>query len=159
MKFALRLVLGAIVTLALVLGSACGASTSSSSTTSNSSPKVSGSSAGGGTLDPQVSMPSGFPSDVPIYPGARLTSAGSFTSNGTTTWGMEWETLDSVDKVQAFYTAKLALGDWTLSFSGSTNGAFSAIFNRKSSSNVGGILGVDGSTGITKISLALTNGG
>jgi hypothetical protein len=46
-----------------------------------------------------------------------------------------------------------------LSFSGSTNGNYSAIFNRKSSSNVGGILGVDPSSGFTKISLALTNAG
>lgn len=104
-------------------------------------------------------MPSTFPSDVPIYSGARLTSAINFGSNGTTTWGMEWQTLDGVDKVQAFYTAKLATGDWSLSFPTSGNGAFSATFNRKSNSKVGGILGIDGSSGITKISLALTNGG
>ena len=104
-------------------------------------------------------MPGNFPSDFPIYTGARLVSAGSFTSNGTSTAGMDWETLDSVDKVQAFYTAKLAEGDWALSFSGSNNGAFSAIFNRKSNSSVGGILGVGVTTGITTINLALTNGG
>jgi hypothetical protein len=104
-------------------------------------------------------MPAGFPSDIPIYSGARLTSASNFSSAGTTTWGMEWETTDAVDKVQAFYTAKLAQGDFTLSFSGSTNGAFSAIFTRKSNSKVGGILGVDGSSGFTRITLALTNGG
>jgi hypothetical protein len=161
MKLVMRLILGVTLTLAVLVGSACGASTSSStsSSTSNSSPNVSSSSAGAGHLDPQVSMPAGFPSDVPIYTGARLTSSGSFTSNGATTWGMEWETADGVDKVQAFYTAKLNQGDWTLSFSGSTNGAFSAIFNRKTNSKVGGILGVDGSSGITKISLALTNAG
>jgi hypothetical protein len=72
---------------------------------------------------------------------------------------MEWQTLDGVDKVQAFYTAKLATGDWSLSFPTSANGVFSATFNRKSNSKVGGILGIDGSSGITKISLALTNGG
>jgi hypothetical protein len=110
-------------------------------------------------LDPQVPMPSTFPSDVPIYSGARLTSAINFGSNGTTTWGMEWETVDGVDKVQAFYTAKLAEGDWSLSFPTNANGAFSATFNRKSNSKVGGILGIDTSSGITKISLALTNGG
>jgi hypothetical protein len=157
MKLGARQILGVVFALATVAGSACGSSTPSS--TSNSSPAASTSPAGGGKLDSQVAMPNGFPADVPIYPGARLTSAGSFTSNGTTTWGMEWETLDGVDTVQAFYTAKLAEGDWTLSFSGSSNGNFSAIFNRKSSSTVGGILGVDGSSGITKISLALTNGG
>src|ERR1700682_2015615 len=114
---------------------------------------------GVGALDPEVAMPSTFPSDVPTYPGARLTSAINFGSNGTTTWGMEWETLDGVDTVQAFYTARLGQGDWSLSFPTATNGAFSATFNRKSNSKVGGILGIDGSSGITKISLALTNGG
>lgn len=155
MKIVVRLILGVILTLALVVGSACGGSTSSS--TSNSSPKASGT--GGGNLDPQVSLPINFPSDFPVYAGARLVSAGTFTSNGTSTWSMDWETSDSVDKVQAFYTAKLAEGDWAISFSGGSNGAFSAIFNRKSNSSVGGILGVGVTTGITTINLALTNGG
>lgn len=120
---------------------------------------ASGSRIGGASLDPQVPLPSTFPSDVPIYSGARLTSAINYGSNGTTTWGMEWQTLDGVDKVQAFYTAKLAAGDWSLSFPTIANGAFSATFNRKSNSKVGGILGIEGASGITKISLALTNGG
>jgi hypothetical protein len=89
-------------------------------------------------------MPAGFPADVPIYTGARLTSAANFASNGQTTWGLEWETFDSVDKVTAFYTGKLDQGDWTVTFSGTANGAFSAVFARKSNSKVGGILGVDG---------------
>lgn len=156
-----RPIVGAIFCLAVVVGSACGASTSSSTSTPHSSPNASSSAAAssspGVSLDPQVAMPSGFPSDVPIYTGARLTSAGNFASNGATTWGMEWETAGGIDKVRAFYTAKLNQGDWTSSFSGSANGAFAVIFNRKSNSKVGGILGVDGSTGFTKISLALTS--
>jgi len=103
-------------------------------------------------------MPAGFPADVPIYTGARLTSAANFNSNGQSTWGVEWETFDSVDKVTAFYTAKLSQGDWTTTFAGQANGAFSAIFTRKSDSKVEGILGVDGSSGVTKISLALAGG-
>lgn len=106
-------------------------------------------------LDSEVAMPAGFPADVPVYTGARLTSAAGFTSNGQATWGMEWETFDSVARVTAFYTTKLNLGDWTLTFSGGANGAFSAVFARKSNPKVGGILGVDGSSGLTKISLAL----
>ncbi len=157
MKFALRVILGVILTLALVVGPACGASTSSP--TSNSSPKASSSSASGGNFDPQVPMPNGFASDFPIYPGARLISASNITSNGTSTWSMAWQTVDSVDKAQAFYTAQLAHGDWTLSFSGSSNGSFSVIFNRKSNSNVGGILAVGTNIGITEITLVLTNGG
>ena len=56
-------------------------------------------------------MPPGFPSDLPIYPKARLTAGASFVSSGQVSWGMEWETLDSVAKVQAFYTDKLNQGE------------------------------------------------
>lgn len=100
-------------------------------------------------------MPAGFPQDVPIYTSARLTAVAAFAANGQTTWGMEWETLDTVDKVQAFYTSKLAQGDWTIKVSGGTAGAFSAIFSRKSNSKVAGALGADGSSGVTKISMSL----
>jgi hypothetical protein len=101
-------------------------------------------------------MPAGFPADVPIYPGARLTAGAQFTSNGQTAWGMEWETLDSVAKVQAFYSTKLSQGDWQVQFSGTANGSFSAVFKRKSNSSVTGILGADGSSGVTKISMSLS---
>ena len=100
-------------------------------------------------------MLAGFPPDVPIYPGARLTAAAQFASNGQTTWGMEWETLDGVDKVRAFYAGKLAQGDWNVSFSGGGSGMFSAVFTRKSNAKVGGVIGADGSSGVTKISIAL----
>ena len=102
-------------------------------------------------------MPKGFPADVPIYPGSRLTAAATFTANGQTTWGMEWETLDGIDKVQAFFSSKLSEGDWKIQFSGTANGAFSAIFNRKSSSTFAGILGAEASSGVTKISLSLAS--
>jgi hypothetical protein len=100
-------------------------------------------------------MPVGFAADVPIYAGARLTSAAHFTSNGQSTWGMEWETFDPADKVTTYYTAKLNQGDWSLTFSGAANGAFTAVFTRRSNSKVDGLLGVDGTSGVTKISLAL----
>ncbi len=137
---------------------ACGGSSNAGSSSPQASPSVKASpSAGSSKLDPEVALPSGFPSDVPIYTGARLTAAATFAANGQTTWGMEWETLDSVDKVQAFYSSKLSQGDWTLQFSGTANGSFSAIFNRKSNSKFAGILGADGSSGVTKISLSLAS--
>jgi hypothetical protein len=108
-----------------------------------------------GPLDTQVPLPAGFPADVPIYTAARLTAAAAFAANGQTTWGMEWETLDTVDKVQAFYTSQLTQGDWTIKVAGAAAGAFSATFSRKSNSKVTGALGVDGSSGVTKISISL----
>lgn len=155
MKPAARVVLVLLFSFAIAAASACGSS--STSTGSKSSPHASsaGSSSGNGKLDAGVPMPQGFPADFPIYPGARLTSASNFTSGGQTTWAMVWETLDGVDKAQSFYTDKLNSGDWTIGVSGSTNGEFSGIFSRKSDSTVGGILSIDGSTGVTKITVAL----
>ena len=100
-------------------------------------------------------MPAGFPPDVPIYSGARLTAAAAFPASGTTTWGLEWETLDTVNKVQAFYASKLSQGDWTIQIRAVTNGAFAGTFGRKSNSKFAGIVGADGSSGVTKISMSL----
>jgi hypothetical protein len=102
-------------------------------------------------------MPVGFPSDVPIYPGARLTAAAAFGSNGQATWGMEWETLDGVDRVHTYFADKLSQGDWTIQFSGASGQSFAAVFTRKSNSKSTGLLGADGSSGVTKISLSLVN--
>src|SRR5712692_11272764 len=148
-----------VVQVAVVIvfvGSACtigGTSSAQSPQPSASSPFASASPTP--KLDSEVAMPAGFPVDVPVYTGARLTSAASFTTNGQSTWGMEWETFDSVDKVNAFYAARLNQGDWAVTFSGPANGGFTAIFTRKSNPKVEGILGLDGSSGLTKISLAL----
>jgi hypothetical protein len=95
---------------------------------------------------------------VPVYPGARLTSGGAFNSTGQSAWGLTWQTPDTADKVQAFYLAKLKQGDWTVSFSGTANGSFSAVFARKSDSKVNGVLSVAASSGVTTISMSLVAG-
>jgi hypothetical protein len=102
-------------------------------------------------------MLAGFPPDLPIYGGARLTAGAAFAANGQTTWGMEWETLDTVDKVRAFYASKLSQGDWTIQVTGVANGTFSGAFSRKSNPKFAGIIGADGSSGVTKISLSLAS--
>ena len=106
-------------------------------------------------VDVEVTPPPGFPADVPVYPGARLTAAASFTSPGQVAWGMEWQTVDGVDKVQLFYKTKFSQGDWQITFNGSANQAFSATYSRKSNPKFGGLLGADGSSGITRITLSL----
>jgi hypothetical protein len=108
-----------------------------------------------GHLDAQVPMPDGFPSDVPIYTKARLTAGAAFTSSGQVSWGMEWETLDSVDKVRAFYADKLNQGDWTIKFTKTATGTFAATFARKSNAQVQGTLTSNGSSGVTKILMSL----
>jgi hypothetical protein len=98
-------------------------------------------------------MPNGFPSDFPVYRGARLVRANQVTANGQTTWGMEWESLDDLAAVQTFYMSKLNQGDWTLSFGGAANGGYSAIFTRKSNAKDGGLLTVEPESGVTHIRL------
>jgi hypothetical protein len=146
----------------LLLGAAACQSPQSSSPAAQPTVKASaapGAAQGSGKLDPEVPMPSGFPTDVPVYPGSRLTAGAAFSSSGQTTWGMEWETQDGVGKVQAFYTGMFNQGDWTTSFSGSSNGSFSAAFARKSDSKFGGLVGASAVDGVTTITLSLVNSG
>jgi hypothetical protein len=109
-----------------------------------------------GKLDAEVAMPAGFPADMPIYTGARLTAGASFSSNGQATWGMEWETVDGVDKVRAFYAKQLNQGDWSVTIKDVPSG-FSANFARKSNTRAYGTLAADGSSGVTKISMAFVS--
>ena len=133
-----------------VMCSACG----EAPPTSTGPASASSGARGSGKLDPAVATPSGFPSDFPIYPGARLTQASQLTNNGRTTWGMQWETLDGVDAVQGFYVNRLNSGDWTITYNGSSGGNFSAIFNRRSNQKDAGILAVELEAEVTRITLA-----
>jgi hypothetical protein len=136
----------------LILVSGCSRGTPTSNASSSRLSSVAGD-----KLDAAVSMPAGLPAGLPIYPGARLTDVATFTTSGQTSWALVWETLDGVDKVQAFYAAKLAQGDWAISFSGGSNGQYSAVFDRKSNTKFSGLLGADGTSmpGVTKITVAL----
>jgi hypothetical protein len=154
MRSAFRAGVGLSFVVIFVAASACRipGSTATSTPQPSSSSKATPSPAG--SLDAQVPMPAGFPPDVPVYTGARLTAGAAFSANGQTTWGMEWETLDPLDKVQAFYASKLGQGDWTVQISAVANSTFSATFSRKSNSKFAGILGADASSGVTKISMS-----
>jgi|SRR5580704_1820261 hypothetical protein len=156
-RFALRTAAALLLVGSLAGASACRLPGSSAGSTASSSRQASSQATPSpvGPLDAAVPTPAGFPADVPVYTGARLTAGAAFSANGVTTWGMEWETPDSVDKVKAFYTGKLGQGDWTIQLSGGGTATFSATFSRKSNSKSAGILGADGSSGITKISMSL----
>jgi hypothetical protein len=150
---------GLALLLALVLGfaSACvnnPSSKASSARQASPSPKVSTSPPKPG---PEVAMPDGFPADFPIYPGAKLTAAAKFTSSSQTTFGMNWETPDATEKVQAFYVAKLNQGDWNFVLKDSSNIRFSGTFSRKSNPKSGGAIGAEGTSGVAKISVSLVS--
>lgn len=141
-----RVALALVTAFVLALGSACGATT----TTSTASTPSTGA---GPQLDPAVAMPKGFPSDFPVYPGSRLTHASQVTANGQTSWGMEWETLNTAAGVQTFYMSKLSQGDWMLPYRSSENGAYSAVFTRRSNSKDTGLLTVEIESNVTHIRL------
>lgn len=58
----------------------------------------------------EVSLPDGFPKDVPLYPGA------STMFSATTPQGMQvgLKTKDGVDKVVRFYQEKIKAADWQI---------------------------------------------
>jgi len=153
-------VLGLVTFLVLGLSPGCGAS-APSSPASSSARVASGSPSpsDNGKLDPAVAMPKGFPADFPVYPSARLTKANQVTANGQTTWGMEWESLDDLAAVQKFYMSKLNQGDWTISYSSSGNGGYSAIFTRKSNPKDAGLLTVEPESSVTHIRLGFGTSG
>jgi hypothetical protein len=108
-----------------------------------------------GHLDSAVAVPSGFPADIPVYSKARLTAGAAFRSNGQVSWGMEWQTVDAVDRVRAFYAQHLNQGDWTIAFGNAPSGTFTATFTRKSDAQVNGTLTSSRANGVTKISMSL----
>ena len=140
----------AVVALALVVV-ACSSKSATAPTPSGSPlPQASG------RLDAQVPMPLGFPVDVPVYPKARLTAAAGFPSTAPTSWGMEWQSLDSVSAVQTYYQQKLNQGDWTLTVGSTAPNEFKATFGRKSDRSVIGTIDVTATSGtVTKILMSL----
>lgn len=139
----------AVVAAALCLVSACSLSNGTAGTSESPAPTSAA------QLDGQVVMPPSFPHDVPIYPKARLTAAAGFPSSGPTSWGLEWETTDSLAKVRAYYQTNLNKGDWTITFNATTSDAFAATFARKSDRNVNGTLAASSAGGVTKIQMSL----
>jgi hypothetical protein len=160
-----RLEMAVLVAL-VALVSACGSSSTSAAQTASSpspaaasTPSANQNQGGGGQLDPAVSLPSGFPSGIPVYPGARLTASTSFAGGGSSTFGLEWETLDSASQVQAYYASHLNQGDWSVTYSVNSNGTYGVGFTSKSKPGTTGILAVTSGSGVTKIALSFVTTG
>src|SRR5260370_8327971 len=147
MKMAPRTAIALVLMVILVGASACRIPGGSAAGTPQPSSSSKATPSPPGPLDAPVPMLTGFPPDVPIYTGARLTAGAAFAANGQTTWGMEWETLDTVDKVQAFYAGKLSQGDWTVQISGVANPAVSPAFHRQTTPHFAALLATHTSSG------------
>jgi hypothetical protein len=113
-----------------------------------------------GQLDAQVPMPPDFPGGIPVYPNARLTAGASFVSTGEVTWGMEWESLDAMSKVAAYYLDKFnQSGDWTFTATSHGNSFLDGTIARKSDPQVTGTVAITDDQTIRMIALSLVSSG
>jgi hypothetical protein len=153
----------AVLVLGLVAGTGCShlpggaAKASASASAAPTGPKLA---KAGDWLDAEVPMPPGFPADVPVYSGSRLTAGAEFASSGEVAWGMQWETRDPQTKVQPFFEKQFAQGDWTIHPVSSTTNVYSATIARKSNSHFAGTLVLDynGTNGKILLSLVSPSG-
>jgi hypothetical protein len=108
------------------------------------------------SLDPAVVLPSDFPKDFPVYPGARPTFFGGDSSFGTTILTINWETTDSIDQAYAWYQTSLDQGDWTISSKTAGADGDSISFARKSKSSCVGDMAISQrSPGVTQINVTV----
>ena len=56
----------------------------------------------------QTTLPDGFPSDVPLYSGATITSSAAMNQPDGKAFMVQFKSADAPDKVSAFYKEKLA---------------------------------------------------
>lgn len=103
------------------LAAACGGGDKKTITVPGSNEKV--------TLSEK--LPSDFPSDFPIYKGAKVQGSATGTQQGVTGTVVTWETGDSLDKVKAFYEDAFTNGAWTSTSSGTMgDGAYWSVENK-----------------------------
>jgi hypothetical protein len=151
-----------VLMCALCLGSACGDNpshvTSSPLASAAATPSPHKTASPSPVPSPSAeTMPAGFPSDFPIYPGSRLIQQAKFSGGGQTNWGLEWTTADATTKVQTFFMNRLSSGDWVLlTHSGSATTSYSDSFRRNSDPRTSGTLQIAFGGGITKISVVVT---
>ena len=83
--------------------------------------------------------PSDFPSDFPIYSGAKYNGGVSTTEEGISGFYATWQTGDSTDKVLAFYNDAFDNGAWkkTATVNSGSDGAFISVERKDDASKVG----------------------
>ncbi len=72
-------------------------------------------------VDVSGKIPSGFPSDFPVYKGAKVQGSVTGSQGGITGTVVTWTSGDSVDKVAEFYTQQFKDGPWKSSTTGTAN--------------------------------------
>jgi hypothetical protein len=104
------------------------------------------------SFEEEGSLPDNFPSDFPIYPGAKLASSWTASSDDTDGLSLIWKTDDSVSKVGNYYESELKDAGWTLSFTAETEDSTTFAFEKD---DVSGFIGITVEESKTVISLTL----
>lgn len=66
------------------------------------------------SLNKENSLPNGFPTDFPIYPGAKITTSWKTEEEGAQGYSLVLETSDSLEKVTSFYNSELTKTAWNI---------------------------------------------
>ena len=98
-------------------------------------------------------LPDGFPSDFPVYPGAKITS--SWTSSGDDSKGISvvLETSDAPTKVADYYKTNIESKGWKTTASFSSEGTTTYSFEKGTTNGFVGI--AKGEEGKTNISVTI----
>jgi hypothetical protein len=96
-------------------------------------------------------LPSDFPSDFPVYPGADYQGGAQTTQQGVNGFYATWQTGDSVDKVKSYYEGQFSSGPWKTTASVNTGGANSLAVQRKDDANSVGYVTITEVSGKTQI--------
>jgi hypothetical protein len=76
---------------------------------------------GGGQVSSSNKVPDNFPSDFPIYSGAKVQGSYTGQSEGISGSVVIWETGDALDKVKSFYNDQFAKDAWKSDSNGEVN--------------------------------------
>jgi len=135
----------AMMLVAAVAAAACGGGKKKSFTvTGDNGQKV--------NVSTSDKLPSDFPKDLPIYPGADYKGGVTSTQEGTTGFYASWETGDSVDKVKSWYEDELKDNDsWKSSGTFSSGDTYTNSLERKDGAKKIALITVSGDSGKTVI--------
>ena len=97
-------------------------------------------------------LPQGFPSDFPVYPGAKVASSFTANTDGKDGMSVVWETGDSADKVSAFYKTSLVSNGWKVTATFESEGSMTNSFKKE---GWAGFMGIASSEGKTTISATI----
>ena len=112
-------------------------------------------------LPDEVELPGDYPADVaPIPDGARIVEASSFTSDGQTTFAVNYLTKEDPESVADFYSAKVPGDGWSETSRLSSNGEFFLTYQNQAEGGelVLSVSKSDTYEGYTEVAVILTVG-